>query len=64
MGRFYYLKHALAIILIFIGSKIFIADALGIAKIPPVLSLIITFVVLAGGISFSLLKRSKESEPL
>lgn len=64
VGGFYYLKHALAIILIFIGSKIFIADALGIAKIPPVLSLIITFVILAGGITFSLLKRTKESEPL
>ena len=41
--RFYYLKYALAAVLIFIGGKVFLADMLGIDKIPPVLSLIVTF---------------------
>lgn len=48
--RFAYLKYALAAVLIFVGSKIFVADMLGIAKIPPVLSLGVTVVLLASGI--------------
>jgi tellurite resistance protein TerC len=54
--RFYYLKYALAAVLIFIGSKIFIADALNIAKIPPTLSLIITFTILTLGVLCSFFK--------
>ncbi len=54
--RFHYLKYALAVLLIFIGSKIFVADALDIAKIPPGLSLGITFAILAAGIAWSLWK--------
>jgi tellurite resistance protein TerC len=54
--RFYYLKYALAAVLIFIGSKIFIADALHIKKIPPMLSLTITFTMLAVGMIFSLIR--------
>ena len=34
MHRFHYLKYALAILLVFIGSKIFIADAFGLGKVP------------------------------
>ncbi|MFN5381920.1 MAG: TerC family protein, partial [Alphaproteobacteria bacterium] len=45
IDRFYYLKYALAAVLIFIGSKIFIADAFNLAKIPPMLSLAITFTI-------------------
>ena len=56
IDRFYYLKYALATILIFIGSKIFIADALDLAKIPPVLSLIITITILACGILCSFIR--------
>jgi len=48
--RFAYLKYALAAVLIFVGSKIFVADMLGIAKIPPALSLGVTVVLLASGI--------------
>lgn len=59
--RFYYLKYALAAVLIFIGSKIFIADALDIEKIPPMLSLTITFTMLAVGMIFSLM-REKTNE--
>lgn len=59
VDRFHYLKYALAILLVFIGSKIFVADALGLAKIPPVASLTVTFMILAGGISWSLWKTRK-----
>jgi tellurite resistance protein TerC len=52
--RFHYLKYALAALLVFIGSKIFVADALGLAKISPMVSLTITFAILAGGIGWSL----------
>ena len=54
--RFHYLKLALAIVLIFIGSKIFAADLLGIDKIPPALSLAITFGILTSGVLYSLWK--------
>jgi tellurite resistance protein TerC len=52
--RFAYLKQALAILLIFIGSKIFIADLLGWEKFPPAISLGVTFAILAAGIFWSL----------
>ena len=54
--RFKYLKYALAVLLVFIGSKIFVADLLGIGKIPPTVSLGITFAILATGIVWSLYK--------
>jgi tellurite resistance protein TerC len=54
--RFHYLKLALAIVLIFIGSKIFVAPLLGLEKFPPALSLTITFGILAGGVVYSLWK--------
>ena len=54
--RFHYLKYALAVLLVFIGSKIFVADLLGIGKIPPPVSLGITFAILAVGIGWSLWK--------
>jgi tellurite resistance protein TerC len=54
--RFHYLKFALAGVLIFIGSKIFIADALGIEKFPPAVSLAVTFGLLAAGVVWSLVK--------
>ncbi len=52
--RFAYLKQALAVLLIFIGGKIFIADLFGWAKFPPALSLSITFAILAAGVLYSL----------
>jgi tellurite resistance protein TerC len=54
--RFHYLKYALSVLLVFIGAKIFIADALGLAKIPPAASLSITFAILAIGVGWSLWK--------
>ncbi len=59
IDRFYYLKHALALVLIFIGSKIFIADMLKITKIPPMISLFITLSLLMIGVVLSLFKKSK-----
>ncbi len=59
IDRFYYLKYALAVVLIFIGSKIFIADALNLAKIPPLLSLTITLTILAAGIVCSFVRNQK-----
>ncbi len=41
-------------VLIFIGSKIFVADMLGLAKIPPLISLGVTLAILACGIVGSL----------
>jgi len=52
--RFAYLKYALSLVLIFIGSKIFVADMLGLAKIPPAVSLGVTVAILAAGILGSL----------
>ncbi len=55
--RFEYLKYALALVLVFIGSKIFVADfILGGDKFPPVLSLAVTFGLILGGIIWSLWK--------
>jgi tellurite resistance protein TerC len=54
--RFHYLKYALAVVLIFIGSKIFIADLLGVEKFPPALALGVTFGIIATGVIVSLMK--------
>ena len=61
--RFHYLKYALAVLLVFIGSKIFVADALGLAKIPPAVSLSVTFAILAAGVGWSLWKTRRAAEP-
>jgi tellurite resistance protein TerC len=61
--RFHYLKHALSLVLIFIGSKIFIADLLGWEKFPPVVSLSVTFTILAAGILWSLWKTRGPADP-
>lgn len=62
IDRFYYLKYALAAVLIFIGAKIFIADALNLAKIPPPLSLAITLMILGAGIVCSLFRDQNMKE--
>lgn len=55
--RFYCLKYALAAVLVFIGSKIFVSDfLLGGGKFPPALSLGVTAALIAGGVLFSLWK--------
>jgi tellurite resistance protein TerC len=62
--RFHYLKYALSLLLVFIGSKIFVADALGLAKIPPPVSLGVTFAILAGGVGWSFFKTRGRSAPM
>lgn len=57
VSRFKYLKPALAVILIFIGAKIFLPE-IGI-NISAWHSLAVTFLILFGGIAFSLYKTQK-----
>lgn len=57
--RFAYLKHALAVLLVFIGSKIFVADLFGWTKFPPEWSLGVTFAILAIGVGYSLWRTRK-----
>jgi tellurite resistance protein TerC len=52
--RFKYLKYALALVLVFIGTKIFLVGIIG--KIPPAISLSLTFGLIAGGVLVSLWK--------
>lgn len=54
--RFHYLKYALALVLIFIGAKIFLGDWLFDGKVPASISLGVTGGLLAGGVLFSLWK--------
>ncbi len=54
--RFHYLKYALSVLLIFIGSKIFVADLMGWEKFPASWSLGITFAILGAGVAWSLWK--------
>lgn len=56
IDRFVYLKYALAVVLIFIGGKIFVADMLGLTKVPPTVSLGGTFLILGCGVAYSLWK--------
>jgi tellurite resistance protein TerC len=62
--RFHYLKYALALVLVFIGSKIFVSDFLmGGDKFPPVMSLLVTFALILGGIGWSLWKTRGAAPP-
>ena len=52
--RFKYLKYALALVLVFIGTKIFLVGLIG--KIAPAISLSVTFGLIAGGVIVSMWK--------
>jgi tellurite resistance protein TerC len=52
--KFAYLKQSLALVLIFIGSKIYIKDFLGLEKFPSSISLSITIGLILGGIFYSI----------
>lgn len=52
--RFVYLKYALALVLVFIGTKIFLVGIVG--KFPPEISLTVTFGLILGGVLLSLWK--------
>jgi tellurite resistance protein TerC len=63
--RFHYLKYALALILVYIGAKIFVADfLLDGGKFPPVLSLGVTFALIGAGVGWSLWKTRQEARGL
>jgi tellurite resistance protein TerC len=52
--RFAYLKQALALLLIFIGAKVYVAELAGWEKFPAPVSLGITAALLAGGVLYSM----------
>ncbi len=56
--RFKYLKYALALVLVFIGGKIFLVGFIG--KIPAAISLSVTFGLIGGGVLVSLWKTRRE----
>lgn len=60
--RFHYLKYALSVLLIFIGSKGFIADFMQLEKFPIGWSLGITFGILASGILVSVIKTGQTKQ--
>lgn len=53
VDRFAYLKQALAALLVFIGGKVFVAEAMGWEKFPAPVSLGVTASLLLGGIGYS-----------
>jgi tellurite resistance protein TerC len=57
--RFKYLKYALALVLVFIGTKIFLVGFIG--KFPPAISLAVTFGLIAGGVLVSLWKTRSQA---
>jgi tellurite resistance protein TerC len=64
LHRFAYLKQALAILLVFIGSKIFVADLFGWTKFPAEWSLGVTFAILGAGVGYSLWKTRGDAAKL
>jgi tellurite resistance protein TerC len=58
--RFHYLKYTLSLVLVFIGSKIFISDVFEWYHFSSLQSLSITILLLASGVFFSLWKTKKE----
>jgi tellurite resistance protein TerC len=63
IDRFVYLKQALALVLIFIGSKVFVAGAMGWEKFPASVSLGVTLGLIAGGVIYSLYRTSQPAKP-
>ncbi len=61
--RFHYLKYALAAVLVFIGSKIFVSDfLLDGGKLPAWVSLGVTAALILAGVLYSLWKTKEEEE--
>jgi len=59
IDRFHYLKYALALVLIFVGGKIFWAQLYG--KVDPLISLSVTGALLGCGVLYSLYRTRKPS---
>lgn len=60
LHRFVYLKYALSVVLVFIGTKVFYTHFVG--KIPPFISLSVTLGVLLAGVIYSLYRTARESQ--
>jgi tellurite resistance protein TerC len=60
LNKFIYLEYALSIVLIFIGTKIFVVDIFNLEKFPPMLALTITLGILGIGILLSLIKNKQK----
>jgi tellurite resistance protein TerC len=60
--RFHYLKYALALVLVFIGTKIFLVGLIG--KMPAWISLSVTVGLIAGGVAYSLWKTRGHSSAI
>jgi len=60
--RFKYLKYALALVLVFIGTKIFLVGFIG--KFPPAISLAVTFGLIGGGVVVSMWKTREKPAAL
>lgn len=56
VARFAYLKKALALLLVFIGAKVFVAEFMGWEKFPAVVSLGVTAALLTGGVVYSMFR--------
>ena len=54
IDRFHYLKYALALVLVFIGAKIYWAHL--VSKVDPALALGVTLAIIGGGVVVSLWK--------
>lgn len=62
INRFEYLKYALSVVLVFIGTKIFVSEMFAWIEISPEVSLLITVGILAAGVAFSLWKTGRHSK--
>lgn len=60
LSYFVYLQFTLAIILMFIGSKIFITEVFELVKFPPIVSFLVTIGILFTGIILSIIKSKKK----
>ncbi len=60
--RFHYLKYALALVLIFVGLKVFAGDFVFGGKMPAEISLGVTVLLLGGGVAYSLWKSGEQAQ--
>jgi tellurite resistance protein TerC len=54
LDRFHYMKYSLALVLVFIGGKIFIEKLFHLGHMSPAMSLLITIAILGSGVVASL----------
>lgn len=64
VNRFKYLKFALALVLIFIGSKVFVAEWLNMTKFPAIISISVTIGLLVSGCLYSIYKTKSTTKQI